>query len=208
MTKSKSLGAALFLVASIGAHSSASATAWWELNTEHMQASAQGCQMGIPQGCQLHQQQQIARQAYEDLYHRCNAQEQAACNKMQKLEVEANEIYRQRIANRARTTPSSTIGGGQTPGEIYSDILDINHNGFQNRGNISTGSQTNAVNGIWGRQVVTNPNTGNSFTAEGYSDQYWRNDNGQYFGSDDPNFDPNLQPEFYGGGNWNSFYSQ
>lgn len=201
--------ATLALAFVVAAQNSASATVWQQVNAEYLAATAQACQSGIAQGCQRHQQAQIERQAYGELLQQCNFEgAQQACNKLQQLENETNNALRQSLARHRSAPPSPSYGGGQSPGEIYSDILDSSHKSFQERSNITAGSQSKAVDNIWGRNEVTNPYSGDSFIAEGYEGQFWQNDDGQYFGTDDPNFDPNLNPEVFGGGTWNPFYSQ
>ena len=73
-----------------------------------------------------------------------------------------------------------------------SDIGDIYHQGYQNRSAMTDQGQANAVDGIWGRQTVTNPYNNQQVQMEhGYNNYYINSDN-EYIGTDDMFYDPNM----------------
>jgi len=43
-------------------------------------------------------------------------------------------------------------------------------------------------------QNVYNPNTGNTYKVESGYNQYYMNNSGEYIGTNDYNYDPNLDP--------------
>lgn len=77
-------------------------------------------------------------------------------------------------------------------GKIFSEISDINHQGYLNRSAINDAGHQNSINAIGDRTIIANPETGQRYNVESGSNQYWVNPNEGYFGSDNPNYDPRL----------------
>ncbi|HBM82497.1 MAG TPA: hypothetical protein DD459_02415, partial [Halieaceae bacterium] len=50
------------------------------------------------------------------------------------------------------------------------------------------------INAIGDRTVIANPETGNRYNVQSGSNQYWVNQDERYLGSDNPNYDPRLDP--------------
>lgn len=63
------------------------------------------------------------------------------------------------------------------------------------------------IDSIRGEQSMRDPNTGQTYKVESGSDQYWKNDQGEYIKSDDkfynPNRDPNVNKQ-----DWNEMEEQ
>ncbi len=79
-------------------------------------------------------------------------------------------------------------------GRIYSEISDINHQGYMNRDQMNSAGHQRTINAIGERTVIANPETGNRYNVQSGSNQYWVNQNDRYLGSDNPNYDPRLDP--------------
>lgn len=79
-------------------------------------------------------------------------------------------------------------------GRIYSEISDINHQGYMNRDQMNSAGHQRTVNAIGERTVIANPETGERYNVQSGSNQYWVNQNDRYLGSDNPNYDPRLDP--------------
>ncbi|HBQ39374.1 MAG TPA: hypothetical protein DD808_02190 [Halieaceae bacterium] len=79
-------------------------------------------------------------------------------------------------------------------GRIYSEISDINHQGYMNRDQMNSAGHQRTINAIGDRTVIANPETGNRYNVQSGSNQYWVNQDERYLGSDNPNYDPRLDP--------------
>jgi hypothetical protein len=101
----------------------------------------------------------------------------------------SSELHRQRMADIA--------AAGRTAletGRTNSEILDRSHEGFQNRSAASDAGQRAAVDGIHEWSVVVDPTTGTRYRVDAGHCFYWGDGDGGYFGTDDPNYDPRLDP--------------
>jgi hypothetical protein len=79
-------------------------------------------------------------------------------------------------------------------GKIYSEISDINHQGYMDRDRMNSAGHQRTINAIGDRTVIANPETGQRYNVQSGSNQYWVNPNERYMGSDNPNYDPRLDP--------------
>lgn len=52
------------------------------------------------------------------------------------------------------------------------------------------------TNTIHGENTLYNPTNGETYQTEGYYDNYWMNSDGQYIGTDDQFYDPNMDPNY------------
>ncbi len=77
---------------------------------------------------------------------------------------------------------------------------DARHNDYMNRQRSSDKSQAAYVDGIWDRRNMTNGN-GDQVKVDGYDKTVWMNENNQYIGTDNPNWNPNID-NITNGGNW------
>lgn len=76
-------------------------------------------------------------------------------------------------------------------GKTYSDMADSSHESWKRRNAISDGGQAKAVNGIWERSNMIDP-SGNTYQIEGYNNNVWKNGNDAYIGTDNSNYNPNI----------------
>ena len=84
----------------------------------------------------------------------------------------------------ARGTTSSSVA------KINSDILDINHSGYLKRSSMVSAGQANSVNMIGEQSVIRNNNTGEYYQVDSGAENYWVNNEGKYFSTDNSNYDP------------------
>ncbi len=107
-------------------------------------------------------------------------------NEQQKSQASWNNHNARMRSNQA------TFNSFQQTQSTLSDIGDIYHQGYQNRSAMTDQGQANAVDGIWGRQTVTNPYNNQQVQMEhGYNNYYINSDN-EYIGTDDMFYDPNM----------------
>ena len=82
----------------------------------------------------------------------------------------------------------------RTAGETYSEILDISHQGYLTRDSINSQGQSRTVNAIRDTTVIANRETGERYDVDGNNRYYWVNGDGIYLGTDNPLFDPRIDP--------------
>ncbi len=76
----------------------------------------------------------------------------------------------------------------------YNEISDINMQGWRNRNAISVQGHSKSIDGIWERESIIDPYTGNQMKAQsGYSD-YYMNNQGEYIGTNDKFYNPERDP--------------
>jgi hypothetical protein len=75
-------------------------------------------------------------------------------------------------------------------GNTYSEILDINHAGYLNRDSIQSGGHAATIDAIGERTLIGNHETGEHYRVDAGSNYYWVGNDGRYFGTDDPLYDP------------------
>lgn len=80
----------------------------------------------------------------------------------------------------------------QSIGNTYSDILDISHSGYLKRNDMNSAGQSNTVNMIGERAIISSMATGEQYNVQSGSKYYWVNNNGAYFGTDNSFFDPRI----------------
>ncbi len=78
--------------------------------------------------------------------------------------------------------------------QTYSDISDINHEGWKRRNAISDAGHDKTINGIWERDAAVNPYSGQQMNVESGYKYYYMNANGQYFGTNDEFYNPERDP--------------
>lgn len=119
-----------------------------------------------------------------------NPQWLAALNQRSQQNIQAsNQGHQARMgALRAAGDAATQIG------KTYSEISDINHQGYMNRDRANSAGHQNTINALGDRTVIANPDNGQRYNVESGSNQYWVNPNDGYFGSDNPNYDPRQDP--------------
>lgn len=78
--------------------------------------------------------------------------------------------------------------------DTYNEIGDIYMDGWKSRNQSSDRMQDMSVNGIWEREAVTNPYTGEQGTVQSGYDNYYMNQWNEYIGTDDQFYNPNMDP--------------
>lgn len=106
-------------------------------------------------------------------------------NEMQKANIRDQAYQNRRAAINARTNSNTNVGN------IYSDILDINHSGYLSRSNISSHGHSKSISGILETVTVSNHNTGEHYSVPMGSQNYWVSNQGTYFGTDNSLYNPN-----------------
>lgn len=78
--------------------------------------------------------------------------------------------------------------------DTYNSISDMSMDSWRKRNAISDRMQEKAVDGIWERENRTNPYGGGQMKVNSGYQYYYMNNNGQYFGTNDPNYNPSTDP--------------
>jgi hypothetical protein len=79
--------------------------------------------------------------------------------------------------------------------QTYSDISDIQHEGWKRRNAIQDAGHSNSINsGIWEREARINPNSGQQMNVQSGYKYYYMNEFGQYFGTNDEFYNPERDP--------------
>ncbi len=81
-------------------------------------------------------------------------------------------------------------------GDTYSDILDINQSGYLKRSDMISAGQGKFTDYSAGNTLIHSPETGERFKVESGNNYYWINNQGEYFGTDNPNLDPRSDRRF------------
>ncbi|MFN3243599.1 MAG: hypothetical protein ACE37K_18990 [Planctomycetota bacterium] len=97
--------------------------------------------------------------------------------------------HRQRMADIAAAGQAALQAGRES-----SALLDRSHESFRRRSAAGDVGQARAVDGIHERAVVVDPQSGQRYEVEAGHRYYWSDGRGGYFGTDDPNLDPRLDP--------------
>lgn len=102
---------------------------------------------------------------------------------------------------------SSQAATSRSVAKSYSDILDISHQGYLSRSDITSRGQADTVNAIHSRSVISNRGTGEFYQVDGDSQYYWVNGDGEYIGTDNSLFDPRIAP-LTRDAQWTRFYKE
>lgn len=78
--------------------------------------------------------------------------------------------------------------------DTYNSMNQMSMDAYNNRNNSSDRIQEQFVDGVWEQQNMIDPYTGENVKVEGYYNQYYMNNNNQYIGTDNYNYNPNLDP--------------
>ncbi len=84
----------------------------------------------------------------------------------------------------ARSKSSSSIA------KINSDILDINHAGYLKRSNMVSAGQANTIGTLNETSIIANPTTGEHYRVEAGANNYWVNNRGIVFNTENSLIDP------------------
>ena len=78
--------------------------------------------------------------------------------------------------------------------QTYSDISDIQHEGWKRRNAINDAGHAKTIDGIWEREAVTNPYSGQQTHVQSGYKYYYMNQFGEYIGSNDEFYNPAQDP--------------
>jgi hypothetical protein len=84
----------------------------------------------------------------------------------------------------------------RTHRETWGAINDASMSAYQDRMNSMDRMQNATINGIRGEQDAMNPYTGEQGKVQSGYDQYWMNSDGQYIGTNDGMYDPNVNSDW------------
>lgn len=100
-------------------------------------------------------------------------------------------MAKSRAAHQQRMAAIEQAGNAaRSVGDTYSDILDIGHAGYLNRDSINSAGHASTIDTIGERTVIGNHETGEHYNVEAGSQYYWVGNDGTYFGTDNPLYDP------------------
>jgi len=89
----------------------------------------------------------------------------------------------------------STFQASQRAAQTLSEVGDIYHETYQNTNAMRDAGHTRSIHGIQEVTTRTNPFTGRTQNIQNGSKYYYVNAQGQWFGTDNPNYNPNLDPQ-------------
>lgn len=112
-------------------------------------------------------------------------------------EMQQNDAFWQDAMARSRAAHQQRMAAieqaGRTArqvGDTYSEILDINHAGYLSRDSMNSAGHSATIDGIGERSLIGNHETGEHYLVDAGSKYYWVGNDGSYFGTDDPLYDP------------------
>jgi hypothetical protein len=97
--------------------------------------------------------------------------------------------------NRRMATRQRSFDSWQSTQRTLSDVGDIYHEGWQRRSQLNDRGQERAVDGIWEREAVVDPYYGQTGRVEAGYQNYYMNQFGEYIGTDDQFYNPNMDPQ-------------
>jgi hypothetical protein len=111
-------------------------------------------------------------------------------NQQQQQKSQASwNAHRQRMAGR-----QAAFDSWNRTQQTMNEINDINMQGWRNRNQISDRMQERSVDGIWEREAVTNPYSGQQGKVQSGYNNYYMNQYGEYIGTNDEFYRPNQDP--------------
>ena len=107
-------------------------------------------------------------------------------NQMKQKANQSDQAFQTRMRNMPKPMASSV----QTTNDIYNSISDSNMDSWKRRNAISDAGHSNVINAITGHENAYNPTSGQTMQVETGYDRYFENGNGEYFGTNDHNYEP------------------
>lgn len=112
--------------------------------------------------------------------------------------IQTNNQYYAQMAQQGNATHQRNMAAIKAQGQAilnngntYSSILDSNHESWKRRNGMTDAGQSAAVNGIWERRNMSDQ-SGNTYEIQGYDSNVWLNNNNEYIGTDNSNWNPNV----------------
>lgn len=99
---------------------------------------------------------------------------------------QSNTSHQQRMAA-IRAQGQALINTGNT----YSSISDSNHESWKRRNAMTDAGHSKSVDAIWERSNLNDQN-GNQYQVDGYYNSVWMNSNNEYIGTNNTNWNPNV----------------
>ncbi|WP_431133305.1 hypothetical protein [Psychroserpens mesophilus] len=99
---------------------------------------------------------------------------------------QSNAEHQQRMAS-IRAQGQALINTGNT----YSSISDSNHESWKRRNAMTDAGHSKSVDAIWERSNV-HDQSGNQYQVQGYYNTVWKNNNNEYIGTNNTNWNPNV----------------
>jgi len=96
--------------------------------------------------------------------------------------------------NQKMRTNQQNFNNWQKSQQTLSEVSDIYHEGWKKRNAMNNAGHEKSINGIWERQNMNNPYGGGQTTVQQGYKYYYINQNGQYFGTNNANYNPNTDP--------------
>jgi len=128
-----------------------------------------------------------------------NPQWQAMMNGRLQGQIRANQEFSREMMAQSRAAHQQRMAAIQAQGnaarsvgQTYSDILDINHAGYLKRDDIQSGGHDRLIDAIGERTLIGNHETGEHYKVDAGSQYYWVGNDGTYFGTDNPLYDPRI----------------
>jgi hypothetical protein len=103
---------------------------------------------------------------------------------------QASAAHQSRMAQR-----QSAFQASQRAAQTLSEVGDIYHETYQNTNGMRDAGHTRSIQGIQEVTTRTNPFTGQTRDIQNGNKYYYVNAQGQWFGTDNPNYNPNLDPQ-------------
>jgi hypothetical protein len=117
-------------------------------------------------------------------------------------------MAKSRAAHQQRMAAIEQWGNtARSVGQTYSDILDINHAGYLTRDSMNSAGHSATIDAIGERTVIGNHETGEHYTVDAGSRYYWVGNDGTYFGTDNPLYDPRVDDRV-SGVEWSKFVNE
>lgn len=122
--------------------------------------------------------------------YQANDQMIAMINQQQKAQLAANDrAFQRKMKNRW-----DNFNAGQRTAKTYSDMLDNSFNSYMDRSKANDIGHSRGVDAILGQETTTNPFDGREVNMESGFDHYFMNTWGEYIGTNDNFYDPNMDP--------------
>lgn len=102
------------------------------------------------------------------------------------MSQQSNAGHQQRMAA-LRAQGQAIINNGKT----YSSISDSNHESWKKRNAMTDAGHSKSVDAVWERSNVSDQN-GNQYQVEGYYNTIWKTNNNDYIGTNNTNWNPNV----------------
>lgn len=112
--------------------------------------------------------------------------------------VRANNQYYAQKTQQGNAAHNQRMADIENAGRIsrntaatYSSISDSSHESWKRRNAMTDAGHEKAVNGVWERSNMYDQN-GTQYQVDGYNNQVWKNANNEAIGSNNPNWNPNI----------------